>query len=351
MMRNEEQCRAAARAMTEWLAHPGELGSEPYEIECTMEFDLHDLHYYVFRFKHRHLGDWLLGVCGGYEPNSLDHCGHVFSDLRSYHANTALEDAIAIVERIRAYWMERARKQERLQEKLRQNSDFRMQEEIPAEAISGQFVRNESRYFLTVGQIDCPTGRIIAADPLAYLPNPHFSPMLEEQIPPGPYSVEVSICRQPEIGLRMCTAKLKILGTDAAIYKKARLTAESSIRSKDGRTLEGFPVDAGLICLCDAQAAEEYRAFLDKWYAAHPEGNHYDDYFAALFAESSQRVPAYQREGGDFIEWTNPDTKTRMVMVASGFGDGIYSSYCGYDPDGNICDIIVPMVDPEIFEC
>ena len=37
---------AAMESLTEWLAHPAELGKAPAKIECAGEFDLHDLHYY-----------------------------------------------------------------------------------------------------------------------------------------------------------------------------------------------------------------------------------------------------------------------------------------------------------------
>lgn len=345
-----KQLNAAEKAMIEWLSAPEELGKAPYKIECTKEFDLHDLHYYVFRFKEKLLGEWMLGVCGGYEENDLEHCGHVFSEFKKYDEKSSLDDATAIVESIRAYWMEKARAQEEFQARFKENNDFRTQEEIPADAIINQFVKNESRYYLTVGQIDCPTGQIITADPLAYLPSLQFSPILAENIPSGAYSIDVSICRQNDIGIRMCTARLKINDTDAVTYKRATATPDSAIKLKDG-IIEGFPVDAGMICLCDAQVAKEYRDFIEKWYSQHPEGNHYDDYFAAFFAESYNKMPTCQRKDGDFIEWTNPDTGNRMVMIASGFGDGFYNGYYGYDNQGNICEIIVPMVNPEIFGC
>ena len=348
---NKEQIKAAEKAMKEWLAHPNELGKEPVRIECTKEFDLHELHYYIFRFKAKLLGEWMLGVCGGYEEDSLEHCGHIFSDLKKYNEKTALEDAAAIVERIRAYWMGQAAKQAEFEEKLKENAAFITQEEIPAEAIESQFVKSESRFFLKVGQTNCPTGKIIAADPLAYLPSSHYSPVLAESIPAGTYCVEVSVCRQEQIGIRMCTARLKVKDTKAVTYKKASATNESAIKSQDGDVLDGFPVDAGMICLCDAKVAEEYIHFLDKWHEQTPEGNHYDDYFAAFFAKSYEQMPAYQREGGDFIEWTNPETGSKMVMIASGFGDGLYNSYYGYDADGEICEIIVPLVNPAIFGC
>ena len=147
----------------------------------------------------------------------------------------------------------------------------------------------------------------------------------------------------------MCTAVLKIKATKAVKYIKAKSTEETAIKLKDG-LMHGFPVDAGMMSFCDARVADEYRKFIDKWCEANPNGNYYDDYFAQLFADSYQQQPAYQREGGDFIVWSNPDTKNSMVMIASGLGDGFYCSYCGYDSMGEICHIIVPMVNPDIFE-
>jgi len=40
----------------------------------------------------------------------IAHCGHVFSEMRAYNERTAKEDAIKMVEMIRAYWMEQARR-------------------------------------------------------------------------------------------------------------------------------------------------------------------------------------------------------------------------------------------------
>lgn len=286
----------------------------------------------------------MMGVCGGYEEGETQHCGHVYSKMQKYNDATAVDDAIAIVEEIRAYWMRQAD----FQEKFQANIKFRTQEEIPAGDIESQFTRSESRYFLTVGEIDCPTGNIVVADPLAYL-GTAFSPILAEKIPAGKYPVMVSICRHEDIGLRMCTAKLKVKDTKPIKYIRAKSDPETAIKVKDGGTMDGFPVDAGVMCFIDAQVANEYNDFLDKWHQEHPDDNHYDDYFAEFFAQSYEAMPAYQREGGDFIEWANPETGNKMVMVSSGLGDGFYLSYNGYDEAGDIAEIIVPLVNPEIF--
>lgn len=105
-----QQEKAARTAMIDWLSDPHELGNTPAKIENAGTFDLHGMRYYLFRYKKSFFGKWLLGVCGGYEDGELEHCGHVFSEMRAYNERTAKEDAIKMVEMIRAYWMEQARK-------------------------------------------------------------------------------------------------------------------------------------------------------------------------------------------------------------------------------------------------
>lgn len=346
---NQLQMEAAKKAMTEWLADPHELGKSPIKIECAQEFDLHGLHYYIFRFKKSLLGEWLLGVCGGYEENELDHCGHIFSEMKKYDARTAVDDAAEIVEKIRSYWMQQAAQHEKAQEVFKKNLKYISQTEIKADGIRRQFVKSQSRYHLTVGRIDCPTGRIVVADPIYYLPSGECSPQLAISVPPGSYPVEVSICRNDAVGIRMCTARLKLRDTEAVRYQCAEPTEETAAAKFSDGIMTGFPVDAGVMAFCDAQAAEEYRAFLNSWKEENPGKNLYTDYFASFFAESEERLPAYQRKGGDFIEWKNPETGRRMVMISSGFGDGFYQCFWGYDEEDSLCELIVPMVNPDLF--
>jgi len=107
-----EQEEYATAVMEEWLSHPQELGKKPAKLEIAGEFDLHDLHYYIFKFKKTLLSSWKVAVCGGYEGDSLGHCGHIYSEMEPYDPSTAQEKCVAMVEKIRQYWAERAAGQE-----------------------------------------------------------------------------------------------------------------------------------------------------------------------------------------------------------------------------------------------
>ncbi|WP_040196529.1 DUF4261 domain-containing protein [Candidatus Soleaferrea massiliensis] len=102
------QKQAALKAMSEWLADERELGRKPAQIACAGEFDRHGLHYYIFQYKKFLPDSWMLGVCGGYEGDSLENCGHVFSRMEPYDPKTAEEKAAEMVDMIREYWMQQA---------------------------------------------------------------------------------------------------------------------------------------------------------------------------------------------------------------------------------------------------
>lgn len=106
------QKEMATQCMIEWLSHENELGKAPYQIEIAGEFDLHDLHYYIFKFKKSMLSSWLVGVCGGYHGDELGHCGHIFSQLQKYDEATAKQQCIDMVEMIKEYWQNEAKNQQ-----------------------------------------------------------------------------------------------------------------------------------------------------------------------------------------------------------------------------------------------
>ncbi len=350
-MGDNKQADAALKALSEWLADSERLGKAPAKIECTMDFEMDGLKYYVFKYRKKMLGKWFIGICGGFEGDSLENCGHIFSGLQDlYDENTALDLGRKMAAFIRDY---NAREQMRgvFDEKFKLNLKYISRTEADVDKIARQFVKTNSRFFLTVGTVDIPSGRVVVADPLCYMFGEHvIAPVLDMQIPGGSYPAEVSIYRDEFIGIRMCTARIKIKETAAVRYELAKPIPETAAAHLKDGDMSGFPVDAGLMCFCDFEGAKEFSDFLGKWHKNNPGKNHYDDYFAAFFAESDKKLPAYQREGGDFIEWANPDSGKRMVMISSGLGDGFYQSFWGFDESGEVCELIVPMVDPDIFE-
>ena len=102
------QSENAMNEMINWLSDKNELGRKPSKIECTKKFIYNKMVYYIFKFKIGLFDNWLFGVCGGYEPDELTHCGHLYSNYQAYNQATEIDDAIKIIEYIMAYWQKRA---------------------------------------------------------------------------------------------------------------------------------------------------------------------------------------------------------------------------------------------------
>lgn len=56
------------------------------------------------------------------------------------------------------------------------------------------------------------------------------------------------------------------------------------------------------------------------------------------------KYPLYQREGGDWINFEIPGTELSIPMIQSGFGDGVYPVYFGYDKNGHLCDVVMEYI-------
>lgn len=100
---HKKQQEAASLAMRAWISGENTFGKKPAALECAGEFDVLNLHYYYFRFRLSLRGKWLLAVCGGYEKNSLTHCGHIFSEGKPFDERTAKGQALALVGIIRHF--------------------------------------------------------------------------------------------------------------------------------------------------------------------------------------------------------------------------------------------------------
>lgn len=348
------QMQKAKDMLCDWLSKREEMdGEEPEEIEYRFVIRgerSNNRIFFVFGFKKPDDDNWYIGIAGGYKDEESLDCSTVFSGFNEFPEDhdEALGLAFAMANFILKYV---SQTHNRIESAVKQNLDYVRTPGLDAEKIANQFVMTQSRFFLTIGVVDVPSGRVIVSDPLCYLSgNNEIAPVLEKEIPKGIYRVEVSLYRDQNIGIRICSARLKIKETAAVRYELAKPTAETAFMNDEEGVTCGFPVEAGLISFIDADGAEVYRKVDKEWWAEHPGGNRYDDYFKALFAESYERLPDYQREGGDFIQWINPENGERMVMAASGLGDGFYLCFWGYDEDDEICELIVPMVDPDLFE-
>ena len=200
---------------------------------------------------------------------------------------------------------------------------------------------------MDIGPCSIPTGEFLVGDPLVSLRDIKQEVYLQK-IPTGEFKTEVCVVKASNGDCdRYAAIRLKFNDNKIAYYEEAMVGNEEFDNIQEGDYF-GFNVDAGLACICDKKLHKLYCDFDRKFDKENPDGNIYDDYFAKLFEESYKDNPKYQRDGGDWINWTIPDTNYHLPMFQSGFGDGAYPVYLAYDKDGNVCQLIVELIDIEL---
>lgn len=240
----------------------------------------------------------------------------------------------------------RERAKNPLQEAFDRNLKFLNQETYPEELFRGLFQKSGKLKTVVIGKADFPSGEVVLADPLAYLGS-EYTITLEKQIPKGSYPVELAVCPSKLAGMRIVAARLTVSGKESVRHEIA-MPKGSKIEDLGKSGVWGFfGVDTGMACFTDSKVAQKYKEFIQNWQEKNPGKNKYTDYFAAFFKESGQKFPEVQREGGDFILWQIPDTRYKLPMFASGFGDGIYSGYWGLDVKGKPAELVIPFINPE----
>lgn len=210
------------------------------------------------------------------------------------------------------------------------------------------FCETEKLKLVTIGQVDFPTGRVVLADPLAYLGNTKYQTVLEKCIPEGNYDVELSMMHSHLVGIKVAAARLKITSEHSVRYELAMPKGFTRMDFNKPGVFSFFGVDTGLACFADESLAEKYTEFLNLWQKENPNKNIYRDYFSLFFQESN-RDPNLQTEYGNFLLWNLPTDNKRIAMFSSGMGDGIYSAYWGFDKNNEITELIVPFLNPEYF--
>ncbi len=164
-----------------------------------------------------------------------------------------------------------------------------------------------------LGDLAVPTGQLVACDPLASIEPKPFA----LRVAPGRYATVASVAALSNGDERIACVMLRLREAPVARWELARLAGQEEITLGAGEFF-GYPVDAGVGCFMDAQAA----AALAARYEA---DESYDE--AVIDALETNRSL-----GWDYANLMLDDTNgLNVILFASGWGDGVYASYWGYD--------------------
>lgn len=197
---------------------------------------------------------------------------------------------------------------------------------------------------LEIGDVSLPTGEILACDPLVELGE---AKAYIQKTPVGKYSVRIAVVPSEDYGDRYACVKVEFSKNNPVVYELAVTGEEEKMDEAAEDEYYGFGVDAGMGCVADKKSQDEYIKYWNKLEEDGEADNPYDDIFEELLSESAKQFPKYQRTGGDWANWTIPDTELNIPIFASGWGDGYYPCYFGYDEKGELCGFYILFIDIE----
>ena len=186
--------------------------------------------------------------------------------------------------------------------------------------------RQVELYGRSIGDIDIPSGKLLVCDPFLIWESRPF----DKVFPRGRFPVQLSIMRIND-DERTAFARIKFSDMPVEKWEVATENGPSTIpMSADPE--QGYGVEGGIAVFIDSLPAQ---------------------YFVSETSESMRKL------GDVFIG--NPNEKTfstwsylvqqagqyNFASFSTGYGDGFYSCFIGYDKNGNVCRLLTDfkMVD------
>ena len=197
---------------------------------------------------------------------------------------------------------------------------------------------------LDIGEVNLPTGEILACDPLVELGE---AKTYIQKTPVGKFPVKIAVVLSEDYGDRYACVKVEFSKNKPVVYELAVTGNEEKMEEAGEDEYYGFGVDAGMGCVADKKTQDEYVKYWKKLEEEEGADNPYDDIFEELLEESFKKSPKYQRDCGDWANFIIPNSDLNIPVFASGWGDGYYPCYFGYDEKGELCGFYIHFIDIE----
>ncbi len=186
-----------------------------------------------------------------------------------------------------------------------------------------------------IGELILTSGRIIACDPLI-VPDTRYH--LKKIVKPGHYPVIVSVADfQPADDTRFACAMLKF-SDDITVRWEIALINEPDTNQTDDRTAYG--VDAGTGCFVDWDAAEIIESLVSLE-ILYPEKDEFEEFCDRVIAEIEKNsFGKHLLTAGWANMQVSEATEANIIAFSSGWGDGGYASFWGYDATDNLTRLV-----------
>jgi hypothetical protein len=188
-----------------------------------------------------------------------------------------------------------------------------------------------SSYYL--GDLVIISGEVVACDPLVF---PETKPLITNIFPKNypvilslaSHSLEVFSQNNPSYKTVIC-AMIRFKEREAIRWELIANSHNEMTISKENQYY-GYPVDSGIGCFMDTQAA---KIIIDSSYNS-------DTYEETISCQLDNLLDINNKEFMFANLLLDENSGLNVIAFSSGFGDGIYPTYLGFDNEGKIVNMV-----------
>lgn len=198
---------------------------------------------------------------------------------------------------------------------------------------SRNFVENPLLESFEVGKLYLSSGKLVACDPLITNDMLPFS----TEFPKGNFSVLLHKERESN-----CVAYAEVIFSNAEISEwKMAVTDGQNVKDLAEEEVFGYPVESGMGCLMDVDTQNSLNELEKRLY--HSKGADfmgiYEEFFHDYFFDEKGAIDQYA-----FLKPADEHPGT-IFAFETGYGEGFYASYIGYDQNHKPVKIITEFIE------
>lgn len=187
-----------------------------------------------------------------------------------------------------------------------------------------------------VGKIVLPTGQLVASDPLTTGEMPAF----ETAFPIGEFSAFVHKEKDSN-----CIAYAEIVFSDAEIseWKLATRSGENPEELKEGEIF-GYPVESGMGCFMDLETQAGLNHLEKDLFQKKGDDfmGIYEEFFHPYFFDDNGAIDQFA------ILKPQEEKPGNIMAFETGYGEGFYATYIGFDQNNAPVKIVSEFIEMEI---
>ncbi len=185
---------------------------------------------------------------------------------------------------------------------------------------TGSVAERYTLHVHTMGELVVTSGHILACDPELMFETPSFA----DTVPPGRYPVILSVAEMPSRDQRVAYALLRLSEHAAVRWEMAAPQGQTLRALKPGEAF-GYSVDFGTGCFMDIDVPRELVA----QEAARTDITDESAQFYVRLDDMQHKTYLPTWSWADLV--VDETTGANIITFSSGWGDGYYPSYWGYD--------------------